>query len=129
MPVLLDTQVWLWMVSDPSRLGREARSLVEDPGEALLLSAASSWEIAIKHGLGKLDLPGDPQVLVPEWMTRSGVRPLPVHHHHALGVAHLPPHHRDPFDRLLVVQATIEGVPILSSDRVFEAYDVELIPA
>jgi PIN domain nuclease of toxin-antitoxin system len=115
------------MVAEPERLSDDARALAQDPNQELLLSVASTWEIAIKHGIGKLGLPGRPEDLIPQWMTRSAVQPLPVHHHHALRVGRLPPHHRDPFDRLLIAQAQIEGTPILTSDRVFQAYDVEVI--
>jgi PIN domain nuclease of toxin-antitoxin system len=95
----------------------------------LLLSAASAWEIAIKHGLGRLTLPEAPEAFVPRVMAQLGVTPLPIHHRHALRVASLPPRHRDPFDRLLVAQAQIEGVPILSADRGFAHYDVPVLPA
>jgi PIN domain nuclease of toxin-antitoxin system len=125
--LLLDTQCWLWMVADPARMSARARAMVEPPDHELLLSAASSWEIAIKHGIGKLELPGDPEDVIPTWITRSSVTPLPVHHHHALRVAGLPPHHGDPFDRLLIAQAQIEGVPILSSDAALAHYDVEVL--
>lgn len=129
MRILLDTQVWLWMVAAPERLSGRARALVVDPGNQLLFSAASAWEIAIKCGLGKLTLSGAPSVVIPELMMRSGVTPLPVVHAHALGVAGLPPHHGDPFDRLLVAQAQLERVPILTADVQIERYDVEVIEA
>ena len=128
-PILLDTRVWLWMAGSPERLGNRARELVEDPERELLLSAASSWEIAIKHAIGKLDLPGDPEELVPDWIVRSAVTPLPIHHTHALRVAALPLHHSDPFDRLLVAQALLEEVPVLTADPAFGDYDVEVVAA
>lgn len=128
MKVLVDTHCWLWMVGRPGRLSERARDLVRDPGNDLLLSAASAWEIAIKHAIGRLDLPGDVTDVVPDWMVRSGVTALPVYHAHALRVAGLPLHHSDPFDRLLVAQAQLEAASILTSDRAFGAYDVEVIP-
>lgn len=127
MRILIDTQAWLWMLAAPERLRPATRALLEDPSHELLLSAASIWEMAIKSGLGKLTLPGDPEAVVPDMMERSGVTPLPVHASHALRVASLPPHHRDPFDRLLVAQAQLEGVPVLTADRAFLAYDVEVL--
>lgn len=127
MRILLDTQCWLWMVGEPERLSDDARALVEDPELELLLSAASAWEIAIKHTVGKLDLPGDPGDVVPDWMVRTAVTPLPVHHSHALHVAVLPPHHSDPFDRLLVAQAQLEDVPILTADSPLGDYDVKTV--
>jgi PIN domain nuclease of toxin-antitoxin system len=129
MKALLDTQVWLWMLGAPDRLGDQARRLVEDPATTLLLSAASSWEIAIKWGLGKLELPDPPEDYVPDRIRSSGVTPLPIEHSHALGVASLEAHHRDPFDRLLVAQAIAEDIPILTADPVFDRYPIQPIPA
>ena len=129
MRLLLDTQVWLWMVATPERLAPPARALVTAADNELLFSAASAWEIAIKHALGKLTTPEPPDVFVPRLMAQLGITPLPVLHRHALHVATLPPRHRDPFDRLLVAQAQVEDVPILTADPAFERYDVDLIPA
>lgn len=129
MKLLLDTQCWLWMLMAPERFTATTRALLVAPENELYLSAASSWEIAIKYALGKLRLPGLPGEVVPGLMARSGVVPLPVHHAHALHVAQLPPHHRDPFDRLLVAQAQLEGLPILTADRSFRPYEVEVLKA
>ncbi len=126
MRILLDTQCWLWMQVSPQRLGPEALALIEHPDSELLLSAASSWEIAIKYALGKLPLPEPPSRYVPSRMQTSGVSALPVEHSHALRVAGLPAHHRDPFDRLLIAQAQIEGLVLMTADRQLEPYDVEL---
>ena len=98
MRVLPDTQCWLWMQVSPRRFSAEAVALIEHPDTELLLSAASSWEIAIKYALGKLPLPEPPPRYVPSRMQTSGVSALPVEHSHALRVAELPAHHRDPFD-------------------------------
>jgi PIN domain nuclease of toxin-antitoxin system len=125
----LDTQVWLWMLAAPERLSEPSRALVVATDNELLLSAASAWEIAIKYALGKLRLPEAPGDLIPRLMARTGITPLPVHHRHALRVATLPPAHRDPFDRLLVAQAQIEEVPILTADPSFALYDVEVLRA
>jgi PIN domain nuclease of toxin-antitoxin system len=127
--VLLDTQVWLWMQGSPERFGDDARGLVEDTAVTLFFSSASSWEIAIKWALGKLGLPEPPEDYVPGRLRSSGVTPLPVEHSHALRVASLEHHHRDPFDRLLVAQALVEDVPILTADPVFSRYPVERIEA
>lgn len=129
MRVLLDTQVWLWMVAAPERLSEPSRALVVATDNELLLSAASAWEIAIKYGLRKLRLPEPPGDLIPRLMTRTGITALPVHHRHALHVATLPARHRDPFDRLLVAQAQLEQLPILTADRSFGLYDVETLRA
>jgi PIN domain nuclease of toxin-antitoxin system len=127
--ILLDTHAWLWMLDAPKRLTQCSRELLGAAESELLLSAASAWEIAIKHAMGRYVLPGDPEILVPALMIQSRVASLPVAHVHALRVARLPLHHRDPFDRLLVAQAQVEGVPILTSDPHFAAYDVEVIAA
>lgn len=129
MRVLLDTQVWLWMLAAPDRLSAASRALLVVAENELLFSAASAWEIAIKHGLGKLQLPESPAKYIPRMMVHTSVTPLPIHHRHALHVAELPAYHRDPFDRLLVAQAQVEGVPIISADPHFRQYDVEVLPA
>lgn len=129
MNLLLDTQVWLWMLGEPGRLGSAATEMLTDEKNGVLLSAASSWEIAIKHQLGKLQLPEPPDRYVPNRMRSSGVLGIPIEHAHALAVASLPLHHRDPFDRLLVAQAQVEDLPIVSVDGQLARYDVEFIDA
>jgi len=93
----------------------------------MMLSAVSSWEIVVKWGLGKLRLPESPERYVPDRMQRSAIRALPALHSHALGVATLPPHHRDPLDRLLIAQSLAEGLPLVTADPVMRAYGAELI--
>lgn len=117
------------MLAAPERLSKRTRALVVSVENELVFSAASAWEIAIKHGLGKLQLPEPPETYIPRLMTRTGVTPLPVHHRHALHVASLPLHHRDPFDRLLVAQAQLEDLPILTADPGFRLYDIKALPA
>ncbi len=117
------------MLAAPERFSGSTRALVTAIENDLFLSAASAWEMAIKYSLGKLRLPGPPADVVPELMAKTAVSPLPVHHSHALHVARLPPHHRDPFDRLLIAQAQLEDLPILTADVQFEPYDVTLIKA
>jgi PIN domain nuclease of toxin-antitoxin system len=124
---LLDTQCWLWWLADPDLLNREAHRAIADQRNALFLSAASSWEIAIKVGLGKLRLPQPPDKYVPQRLADQGMSPLPIEHAHALNVANLPPHHRDPFDRLLVSQAQLERLALLTADPQLLAYDVAVI--
>jgi PIN domain nuclease of toxin-antitoxin system len=123
---LVDTHCWLWLQASPERLSPELLSQLENPGSDLLLSAASSWEIAIKYALGKLPLPEPPSRYVPRRMTASGTRGLAVEHAHTLRVAELPAHHRDPFDRLLIAQAQIEKLVLVTADRQFEHYDVKI---
>lgn len=126
MTYLLDTHVFLWLQTDPGRIDAE---LLADLGRAdeLLLSAASSWEIGIKHRLGKLPLPGPPPVWLPDRLVRSGVTALPVEISHTLAASQLPLHHRDPFDRLLVAQAQLLAVPLVTADSKLEPYDVEIV--
>jgi PIN domain nuclease of toxin-antitoxin system len=124
--ILLDTHIFLWMQRSPARL-KSARDLIEDEQTTVLLSAVSSWEIAIKWRLGKLPLPEPPDRYVPDRMQRSAIQALPVRHSHALAVAELPSHHADPFDRLLIAQALLEGIPLATADPAFRAYDTELL--
>jgi PIN domain nuclease of toxin-antitoxin system len=124
--VLLDTHCWLWMVGDPDRLAEPSRRLLRDPANDLFLSAASAWEIAIKAATGKLRLPQAPAALVAKWMAEDRLGALPILVAHALRAGELPPHHRDPFDRLLIAQAQIEGMTVLTADRVFARYEVPI---
>ena len=123
--MLLDTHVWLWWVAAPEKLGEKTLELIADRRNTPLLSAASSWEIAIKHRLGKLKLPEPPHSFVPTRLARDGIVGLAITHAHALEVSTLLLHHRDPFDRMLIAQSRVEGVPLLTSDAAFELYTVE----
>jgi PIN domain nuclease of toxin-antitoxin system len=127
MTYLLDTGVWLWTLFEPDRLSSKAREVIAGTGQEVFLSAASAWEIAIKSTSGKLRLPEPAVTFVPRRMAEQGVRPLEVSHQHALAVSQLPPHHRDPFDRLLAAQANFENMILVSADRAFSNYPVELL--
>ncbi len=129
MTYLLDTHVWLWLLTDPERIRPDLLAELRDGRTRVLLSAASSWEIAIKWAIGRLPLPSPPATFVPSRMQRSGVEGLPVTHAHALRVATLPHLHRDPFDRALIAQAQLEGLTIVTADRAFDGYDVPLAGA
>jgi PIN domain nuclease of toxin-antitoxin system len=126
MKYLLDTSIWLWSVTTWERLNEKARDLLSSGQDELYLSAASSWEIAIKAALGKLRLPEPAATYVPARMATEGIRPLAITHAHALAVSDLPLHHSDPFDRLLVAQGRTEDMVILTADRAFELYDVQV---
>ena len=129
MRILLDTQVWLWLVMEPERLQGPSHNAVSDASNVLVLSAASSWEVAIKYSLGRLPLPEPPATFVPLTMQELGAVGLPIEHAHAIAVTELPRHHADPFDRLLIAQAQAESLTILSADPVFDAYDVDVLRA
>lgn len=129
MKILLDTQCWLWWIAWPERLSAKAEELLRDGANEIFFSSASAWEIAIKYAIGKLALPEAPHEFVPRRLARDRVHGLAVTIPHALQVAALPPHHRDPFDRLLVAQSVLEGIPLMSADPQLRAYDVELIEA
>jgi PIN domain nuclease of toxin-antitoxin system len=123
---LLDTHVWLLMLAEPRRLGN-IETIVRDGRNDLLLSAASAWGIAIKNELGRLPLPEPPASFVPSRIRQSGVTPLAIEHQHVLATAELPRIHRDPFDRLLVTQAQLLDVAILTADPTISRYGVETI--
>ena len=127
MRALLDTHAFLWANEDPARLSRRARRLIEDAANDMFLSAASAWEIAIKHAKGRLDLPEPPYGFVVSRVDRLKLEPLPVEISHALRAGALPLVHRDPFDRLLVAQGQLQGLSILTSDPIIARYDVEVI--
>lgn len=126
MKVLLDTHIFLWLQTDPARL-RGRQSIVEDRANTLLLSAASAWEIAIKYALGRLDLPDPPADYVPERLRLLDGEAVPIEHRHALAVAELPLLHRDPFDRLLVAQAKLLDIPIVTADPRIAQYEVQTL--
>jgi PIN domain nuclease of toxin-antitoxin system len=117
------------MLTTPERFSPAALEIVQGKGNGLVLSAASAWEIGIKHELGRLDLPGAPEAVIPDLILRTGVEPISISHAHALRAGSLPRHHRDPFDRLLVAQSQIEGLPILTADTQITLYEVEVIEA
>ena len=127
MRLLLDTHVWLWVIASPARIHADVRRLLEDEANPVFLSAASSWEIAIKFHVGKLALPAHPREWIEPRLVRDRIHSLPVEHRHTVEVAGLPDHHRDPFDRLLVVQAGLEKMAFVTVDPRIEPYDVEVV--
>jgi PIN domain nuclease of toxin-antitoxin system len=118
--LLADTHAALWWLADDPALSAPARAAIADPTNEILVSAASFWEAAIKRGLGKLRAPDD----LPRLLDEEGFDTLPVTAAHAWAVQSLPPHHRDPFDRLLIAQAQAEGATIVTADRRFDSYNV-----
>ena len=115
------------MCGAPDRFTDAGRKRIASPDNHLFLSAASAWEIAIKYSIGKLRLPLPPTDYVRTRVMRTDTTELSITHGHALRVATLPRHHRDPFDRLLIAQAQVEGLRIMTSDTQFDSYDVETL--
>jgi PIN domain nuclease of toxin-antitoxin system len=120
--LLLDTHVWLWWNTEPERIESNARVQISDPGNDVFLSAASVWEMAIKSRLGKLPLPEPVATYVARRLSRDGIHAVPVTCEHAAAVEALALVHRDPFDRLLVIQARQEGMQLLTVDEQVLAY-------
>jgi PIN domain nuclease of toxin-antitoxin system len=127
MKYLLDTLVWLWSVGPTEKIGRAGLEVLTNGKEDVYLSAASAWEIAIKTKLGKFDLPEPPGRYVPKRLTQQKIHSLAITQSHTLKVYDLPLHHHDPFDRLLIAQALIEGMAILTSDAAFRKYSVDVL--
>jgi PIN domain nuclease of toxin-antitoxin system len=123
LKLLLDTHTALWFLSGDDRLSESAKRHLTDDANRVLLSAVVVWEIAVKRALGKLTVPDEYLTLLLD----AGVQPLAVSLAHAAGVEHLPPHHRDPFDRMLVSQTAIEGGALVTRDEAFRPYGVSLI--
>lgn len=121
MKLLVDSHLLLWAAGSPERLPAKARSLFEDPDHALLFSAASLWEIAIKRGLGRSDFQVDPRLLR-RGLLDNGYGELPVTSEHAVMLDALPPIHKDPFDRMLVAQAHVEGITLVTADDIIGKY-------
>lgn len=126
MKALLDTHAFLWWIDGDPRLSRRARQIIADGSNQVYLSAASAWEISIKAALGRLTVAGDLEEFVTEQVTSNRFEPLPVHLRHALRTYSLPPHHKDPFDRLLVAQAVTEELTLLSADPQLRKYRVHI---
>jgi PIN domain nuclease of toxin-antitoxin system len=127
MKYLLDTAVWLWSLNSPELIGDEGRRVLERGEEEIYLSAVTSWEISIKMRVGKLNFVGPPAHHVPRFMAKQSLRPLSITHSHAAKVYDLPAHHKDPFDRMLIAQALVEDMVILTSDRSFRKYPAKLV--
>ena len=127
MRLLLDTHTFLWFIAGDERLSGPAREAIADIKNEVLLSIASLWEIAIKLSLGKLELEGPFDALIPQLLADNAVKILPIELEHLFVLAELPFHHRDPFDRLIIAQGLAENIPILSADGAFREYPVRII--
>jgi PIN domain nuclease of toxin-antitoxin system len=124
---LLDTNVLLWLLAGSDRVSQPTRDLLADPLNEVFVSAASAWEIAIKASRGRLSVPPNIAVWLPDQLAANRLTPLPVTIAHAAGFEHLPPHHADPFDRILIAQALAQNIQIVTGDRQLERYGVQVI--
>ena len=127
MKVLIDTHCWLWLCVSPERFSTQTLERLAHADTERLLSAASVWEMVIKHDLGRLPLPVHPRDFLPTRLETTRTEVLDISSAHALRVSDLPRHHADPFDRMIVAQALVEGARLLTADRALESYEVELM--
>jgi len=125
MMVLLDTHAFLWLVLGDERLSSRARAIIDADGTRVMISIASVWEIGIKSGIGKLDLPDEFEPFIREELRKRAIGILDLKLRHVFQVHALPLHHRDPFDRMLVAQSLAEGIPVVGRDRELDTYGVD----
>ena len=127
MKLFADTHVLLWWIENDRRISSRAATLIADPDCAVFVSIATVWEIAVKAALGQLEMPVDLGAFLRNELARNGFENLPITFEHAVAVGDLPGHHRDPFDRLLIAQSRIEGLPLVSRDQHFARYEIDLV--
>lgn len=125
MKLLLDTHALLWWLASPEDLAPLARKAIETPAHEVFISAASLWEMSIKQELGKLALPGNPVAV----LESCGFAVLAMNAEHAWRAGTLPPHHKDPFDRMLVAQTEVEGMVLVTRDTTIPKYGIPILPA
>ena len=127
MKVLLDTHTFLWWITDDPKLSLRVRGIISDGENEIFISAVTGWEISIKAQIGRLKLPDEPQRFILEQLKINGMKSLPIEMRHALHVSTLPAYHQDPFDRILIAQAQMEDLPVLSADPEIGKYEVTII--
>ncbi len=127
MKLLLDTCSFIWFLADSPQLSAKARAAILDPANSVYLSAVSAWEIGRKYAKGDLELPGRPESLIPQVRTDSGILSLPLSEEEAISAEKLPILHKDPFDRMIIAQALVQGMVVVTPDRAFEPYPVRLL--
>jgi len=123
--LLLDTNALIWVFADPARLSEQAADAIRDESNRVFVSVVSAWEIGVKRAKGKLRLPGDLGAMI----AAKRFEPLPLTMPHGLAVESLPPEHHDPFDRMLVAQAHVDGLTLVTSDRTMQRYPIAVLPA
>jgi len=127
MKLLIDTHIFLWMNGESSKLSERFKEVSRSGEHDFHLSVGSVWEIQIKHQLGKLTLPLPLAELISKNQLENNIQLLPIELSHISNLSHLPPHHKDPFDRLIISQAMLEGMTIVTADHAFTAYSVSVI--
>lgn len=127
MILLLDTHTFIWYVTDNSRLSNQVLEFINDENNEILLSIASLWEIAIKQNLGKLSFNQPFDKFITQQLNLNDFRLLDIKISHITVVATLPLHHRDPFDRILIAQSVVQNIPLLSADKIFDAYPIRRV--
>jgi len=126
MQYLLDTHVLIWWITSDNRLSAKAKKLIESHRSNICWSVASSWEISIKHALGRLIFEEPPEDLIPAELLKNNIETLTIDNRHAFLAGRLPLHHKDPFDRMLIAQAQVESMGLISDDSKFKLYDVDV---
>ncbi|OGF61614.1 MAG: twitching motility protein PilT [Candidatus Fischerbacteria bacterium RBG_13_37_8] len=126
MNAILDTHIFLWWITDDPKLSIATREIIKDARNELFFSAASAWEISIKASLGRIQLPRKPGLFITEHLDKNSILALPILFSHALHVYNLPMHHTDPFDRMIIAQAQLENLTIITADPQFSAYNVKI---
>jgi len=124
---LMDTHCWLWFNLQPKRLTPQVTEVLTNGDNDIVFSVVSAWEIAIKFALGKLQLPLEPRQYIPSRLQANQMTILPIKLAHTLQVVQLPHHHHDPFDRLLIAISQVEGFTLITADKKFEAYDIDIL--
>jgi PIN domain nuclease of toxin-antitoxin system len=127
MKVLLDTQIFVWLDSEPEKLSPQSKNVLEEPENQIYLSVVSIWELQIKSQLGKLTLERSLKSILESQQEINGLEILSIETTHIFALENLPYHHKDPFDRLLISQAKTENLSLLTADHIFSKYEVELI--
>jgi PIN domain nuclease of toxin-antitoxin system len=125
--ILLDTCTFLWIISGSDEMSKQSIALFTDPANEVYLSPISAWEIVVKHALGRLPLPEPPRVFIPKYRMMHRIASIPLEEEAVLQLPHLPPYHKDPFDRMLICQAIARGLAILTPDPLITQYPVRTV--
>ena len=127
MKFLLDTHVFLWLITADPKLSSKVEKIIEDGRNELFFSSASAWEIVIKQSINKLQISSKIESFIPEQLMLNNINVLNINITHALNVSNLPVVHKDPFDRILISQAQVEKLPLITADKILSGYDVKII--